>query len=68
MTMISKLSFKDIIDLQSKIKCIENDCDTLSDAAQRYMSILYDELEESMIYVVNRGINIDVFLINFPEF
>jgi hypothetical protein len=44
MSMISKLPFKDIIDLQDKIKCIENDCNTLADAAQQYMSILYDEL------------------------
>jgi len=38
----------DILDLQKRIKDI-GDCDTLVDAAQQYMSILYDELLESII-------------------
>lgn len=49
MTMISRLSFKDVIELQNKIKELENKYNTLADAAQQYMSILYDGLKESII-------------------
>ncbi len=49
MTMISKLSFKDVVELQCKIKELDRKHNTLADAAQQYMSILYDELEESIV-------------------
>ena len=49
MARISRLSPKDITDLQKKIGNFEGRCDTLADAAQEYMSILYDELKESII-------------------
>ena len=49
MTMISKLSSREVVELQNKIKGIENKHNTLEDAAQHYMSILYDELKESII-------------------
>ncbi len=49
MTMISKLSLRDVIELQNKTKGIADECNTLADAAQQYMSILYDELKESII-------------------
>ena len=49
MTLISKLSFKDVVELQNKIKKIEDNHYTLAGAAQEYMSILFDELKESII-------------------
>ncbi len=49
MTMISKLSFRDVVELQNKMKGIAHESNTLADAAQQYMSILYDELKESII-------------------
>jgi hypothetical protein len=48
MAMISTLSYTDIVDLQKRIKDIGG-CDTLADAAQQYVSILYDELKDSII-------------------
>jgi hypothetical protein len=47
--MISELSFREALALQSKIKGIENKHNSLEDAAQHYMSILYDELKESIV-------------------
>jgi hypothetical protein len=47
--MISKLSIRDVIKLQNKIKGIADEYNSLADAAQQYMSILYDELKESII-------------------
>lgn len=49
MSMISKLSFQEVINLQNNIKQLEGRYTTLADAAQQYMSILYDELKESII-------------------
>lgn len=49
MTMISKLSFQEVIELHNKIKQLEGRYATLTDAAQQYMSILYDDLKESII-------------------
>lgn len=49
MTMISGLSVSDIARLHNTVKEIAHEHDSLAGAAQRYVSILYDELKESII-------------------
>jgi hypothetical protein len=51
MALISGLSSKDLIDLQNKIASQVEGCATLEDAAQHYMSILYETLSESIVLV-----------------
>lgn len=49
MALISKLSLKDLVDLQEKIAVQAGKAAVLEDAAQEYMSILYETLSESII-------------------
>jgi len=49
MTVISRLSLEDLVDLQNKIAEQAVECATLEDAAQEYMSILYEALSESIV-------------------
>ena len=49
MTLISKLSLEDLVDLQNKISGQVAGNTALEDAAQEYMSILYETLSESII-------------------
>ncbi|MBC8461625.1 MAG: hypothetical protein H8D67_26935 [Deltaproteobacteria bacterium] len=49
MTLISKLSLEELVDLQNKIAGQIVGCTALEDAAQEYMSILYEALQESII-------------------
>ena len=49
MTLVSKLSLEDLAALQNRISKQVVRCTTLEDAAQQYMSILYEPLNESII-------------------
>lgn len=49
MAQISKTSLKDLIDLQDSIVRQVRECVTLEDAAQQYMSILYNTFNESIV-------------------
>lgn len=49
MTLISQISLEDIIELQNRIKDLENKSTCLADAAQQYMSCLYEKMEESIV-------------------
>lgn len=49
MTLISKLSLEDLVDLQNKIAGQVAGSTALEGAAQKYMSILYETLSESII-------------------
>ena len=51
MGLISKLSLQDLIKLQDKIAEQVSGCAALEDAAQQYMSILYETLSESIVLV-----------------
>ncbi len=49
MAHLNRFSIQDFTNLQSKIKDYHSTCSCLADAAQQYMSTLYEELEESII-------------------
>ncbi len=49
MALISKLSLKELVDLNDKLTGQLAGCTSLEDAAQEYMSILYEALSESII-------------------
>ena len=49
MGLISKLSLQDLIELQDKIAAKASGCAALEDAAQQYMSILYETLSDSIV-------------------
>ena len=49
MSIISKQSLQDIIELQKKIGEQVSGCDTLEHAAQQYMSILFETFSESIV-------------------
>ncbi len=49
MALISQLSLKELVDLNEKSTGQLAGCTALEDAAQEYMSILYDALSESII-------------------
>jgi len=49
MALISKLSLEDLVDLQNKIAGQVAGSTSLENAAQKYMSILYEALSESII-------------------
>jgi hypothetical protein len=49
MTLISHLSLEDFVNLQDKIIEQIHGCTTFEAAAQKYMSILYDELTETIV-------------------
>lgn len=49
MALISKLSLQELVDLNHKIVGQAAECTSLEDAAQKYMSILYEALSEAII-------------------
>jgi hypothetical protein len=49
MTLISNVSLKELVDLNNNLVKRLEECTTLEDAAQEYMSILYETLSESII-------------------
>ncbi len=49
MALIGKLSLKELVDLNDKLTGQLTGCTALEDAAQEYMSILYEALSESII-------------------
>jgi hypothetical protein len=49
MALISKLSLKELVDLNQKLVGQLAGCTALEDAAQEYMSVLYEALSESII-------------------
>ena len=49
MAVISRLSLEDLVDLQNRVAVQVTECASLEDAAQEYMSILYEALSESII-------------------
>ncbi|MCH8193128.1 MAG: hypothetical protein IIA65_03810 [Planctomycetes bacterium] len=46
---ISELSSQDLIDLQNRLPDAVRDCESLEDAAQQYMSLLYETLENALV-------------------
>lgn len=51
MALISELSSKDLIDLQNEVAARVEGCSSLEEAAQRYMSTLFEALSESIALV-----------------